>query len=42
VTPEEFLAAIAAIHRYMREVERPVEITRSPEVWKLAQRVEKR
>ncbi len=37
--PEEFLAAIAAIHRHMREVERPIEIKESPVMWKTAARL---
>jgi len=39
VTPEEFLAAIAAINRHMREVERPIEIKDYPRNWKLAARM---
>jgi len=39
VTPEEFLAAIAVINRYMREKESLVEIKESPRNWKMASRL---
>ncbi len=39
MTPEEFAAAMAAIHRYLRERERPIEIKERPTLWKLSARV---
>jgi len=39
MTPEEFLAAIAAISRYMREKERVIEIRDYPRNWKMAARL---
>ncbi len=39
MTPEEFAAAMAAIHRYLRERERPIEIREGPVFWKLSARV---
>ncbi len=39
MTPEEFLAAIAAINRYMREFERPIEVREVPRNWKISARL---
>ncbi len=39
MTPEEFLAAIAAINQYMREAEKPVEIREGPKYWKVSARL---
>jgi hypothetical protein len=39
MTPEEFLAAIAAIHKYLSEAERPVEIKNPPVMWKMGARL---
>ena len=39
MTPEEFVAAMAAIHRYMAERERPIEVKEVPRMWKLSARV---
>ncbi len=39
MTPEEFLAAIAAINQYMREAERPIEIREGPKYWKISARL---
>lgn len=39
MTPDEFLAAIAAINRYMREVERLVEVKEGPRNWKISVRL---
>jgi hypothetical protein len=39
MTPEEFLAAIAAINRYLREKEGVVELREYPRNWKMAARL---
>lgn len=36
---EEFIAALVAIHRYLREKENIVEIEESPRIWKISERV---
>lgn len=36
---EEFIAAVVAIHRYLREKENMVEIEESPRIWKISKRV---
>jgi hypothetical protein len=36
---EEFLAAVVAIHRYLREKENLVEIEETPKMWKLSGRM---
>ncbi|MCS7122023.1 MAG: hypothetical protein NZ895_05435 [Archaeoglobaceae archaeon] len=38
MTPEEFLAAVTAIHRYVSEKEKPMEIKEIPRNWKIAAR----
>ncbi len=37
--PDEFIVAVACIHKYMREKEKPIEIKETPKVWKLSGRV---
>ncbi|MET1123921.1 MAG: hypothetical protein ABWW66_01495 [Archaeoglobaceae archaeon] len=39
MTPEELAAALAAIHRYLSEIEKPIEIREVPINWKLSARV---
>ncbi len=39
MTPEEFLAAIIAIHKYLSEAEKPIEIRQSPTMWKINARM---
>ncbi|MEM2175769.1 MAG: hypothetical protein QXN34_00380 [Archaeoglobaceae archaeon] len=39
MTPEEFIVAMVAIHKYLREKEKPIEIKEGPRVWKLSARV---
>lgn len=39
MTPEEFLAAIAAISRYLKEREGVIEVKDFPRNWKLAVRL---
>ncbi len=39
MTPEEFLAAIAAVNRYMKEKEGVIEIKEFPRNWKIAARL---
>ncbi len=39
MTPEEFLAAVAAVHRYMLEAAKPLEIREKPVMWKAAARL---
>ncbi|AIG99207.1 MULTISPECIES: hypothetical protein [Archaeoglobus] len=39
MTPEEFLAAVAAINRYLREKEGVVELREYPRNWKMAARL---
>jgi len=39
MTPEEFLAAIAAVNRYLKEKEGVIEIKEFPRNWKIAARL---
>jgi len=39
MTPEEFVVAVVAIHKYMKEKERPIEIKEGPKLWKISGRV---
>jgi len=39
MTPEELVAAVVAIHKYLREKEKPIEIKEVPRVWKISGRV---
>ncbi len=39
MTPEEFLAAVVAIHKYLSEAEKPLEIKQSPIMWKMNARM---
>lgn len=39
MTPDEFLAALIAIHRYISEKERPMEIKEVPLNWKMTARL---
>jgi len=40
MNPEEFIAAVTAIHRYMEEhSEKPIEIKPRSNVWKMISRV---
>ena len=40
MNPDEFIAAITAIHRYIEEhSERPIEITNRDKTWKIIARV---
>ena len=40
MSPEEFAAAMAAIHKYLKDTaERPVEIRREVSYWKIVSRV---
>ncbi|WP_290898249.1 hypothetical protein [Ferroglobus sp.] len=40
MSPEEFAAAIAAIHKYLKDTaERPIEIRREVSYWKILSRV---
>ena len=39
MTPEEFLAAVAAIHKYLMESEKPPEIKSPPVMWKMGARL---
>jgi hypothetical protein len=38
MSPEEFLAAVTAIHKYISEREKPPEIRRGFSYWKLSSR----
>ncbi|MCS7143800.1 MAG: hypothetical protein NZ879_02125 [Archaeoglobaceae archaeon] len=39
MTPEEFVAGVVAVHKYLREKEKPIEIKESPRIWKISGRV---
>jgi|GEM_PF-1039497 len=39
MTPDELIVAVACIHRYLREKEKPIEIREVPKMWKLSGRV---
>ncbi|MCS7119195.1 MAG: hypothetical protein RMH75_04230 [Archaeoglobaceae archaeon] len=39
MTPEEFVIALTAIHKYLKEKERPIEIKETPKLWKISARV---
>ncbi len=39
MTPEEFLAAVAAINRYLKEKESLIELKDYPRNWKMAARL---
>lgn len=39
MTPEEFVAGVVAVHKYLREKERPIEIKEVPRIWKISARV---
>ncbi|MEM0351023.1 MAG: hypothetical protein QXR27_04790 [Archaeoglobaceae archaeon] len=39
LSAEEFAAALAAIHKYLKEKEKPIEIKEVPKVWKLSARM---
>jgi len=39
MTPEEFLACIIAVYRYLREFCEPTEIKQGPKIWKTAARM---
>lgn len=37
--PEEFVASLIAIHRYLRDKENLVELGETPKIWKISARV---
>lgn len=39
MSPEEFVVAVVAIHKYLREKEKPIEIKEVPRIWKISARV---
>ncbi len=39
MSPGEFVVAVVAIHKYLREKEKPIEIKEVPRTWKLSARV---
>ncbi|MEM0215426.1 MAG: hypothetical protein QXU31_07455 [Archaeoglobaceae archaeon] len=39
MTPEEFVAGVVAVHKYLREKEKPIEIKEVPRIWKISARV---